>query len=107
MDVLVTPTARLQGELQALSSKNYTTRYLLVAALAEGTSTIHYPAHSEDSEAMRRCIRDLGAVIEEDDEKIVDHRLRPPSARRERTGRRQRRRGAAVSHGDRRACCRT
>lgn len=71
MDVLVTPTPRLEGELQALSSKNYTTRYLLVAALADGTSTIYYPAHSEDSDAMRRCIRDLGAVIEEDDEKIT------------------------------------
>lgn len=71
MDVLVTPTPKLQGEIQALSSKNYTTRYLLVAALAEGTSTVYYPAHSEDSDAMRRCIRDLGAVVEEDDEKIV------------------------------------
>lgn len=71
MDVIVRPTPRLQGEIQALSSKNYTTRYLLAAALAEGTSTILYPAHSEDSDAMRRCIRDLGAVLEEDDEKIV------------------------------------
>jgi len=71
MDVLVTPTPRLEGELQALSSKNYTTRYLLVAALAEGTSTIYFPAHSEDSDAMRRCIRDLGASVEEDEEKIV------------------------------------
>jgi len=71
MDVIVTPTPNLQGEIGALSSKNYTTRYLLVAALAEGTSTIYFPAHSEDSDAMRRCIRDLGAIIEEDDEKIV------------------------------------
>ncbi|GKU78454.1 3-phosphoshikimate 1-carboxyvinyltransferase [Paenibacillus sp. L3-i20] len=71
MDVIVTPTPRLKGEIGALSSKNYTTRYLLVAALAEGTSTIYYPAHSEDSDAMRRCIRDLGAIVEEDDEKIV------------------------------------
>lgn len=71
MDMLVTPTPELRGEIQALSSKNYTTRYLLVAALAEGTSTIYYPAHSEDSDAMRRCIRDLGAVVEEDDKKIV------------------------------------
>ncbi|KIL36188.1 3-phosphoshikimate 1-carboxyvinyltransferase [Cohnella kolymensis] len=71
MDIIVTPTGRLQGEIQALSSKNYTTRYLLVAALTEGTSTILYPAHSEDGEAMRRCIRDLGAVVEEDEEKIV------------------------------------
>ncbi|MBW5444721.1 3-phosphoshikimate 1-carboxyvinyltransferase [Cohnella sp. CFH 77786] len=71
MDMIVTPTSKLQGDIQALSSKNYTTRYLLVAALAEGTSTILYPAHSEDGEAMRRCIRDLGAAVEEDDEKIV------------------------------------
>lgn len=71
MDMIVTPTGKLQGDIQALSSKNYTTRYMLVAALAEGTSTIRFPARSEDSDAMRRCIRDLGAVIEEDDEKMV------------------------------------
>lgn len=71
VDMIVTPTGKLKGEIQALSSKNYTTRYLLVAALAEGTSTILHPAHSEDGEAMRRCIRDLGAVVEEDEEKIV------------------------------------
>lgn len=71
MDILVKPTPELRGEIQALSSKNYTTRYLLVAALAEGTSTVLFPAHSEDSDAMRRCIQDLGAVLTEDDEKIV------------------------------------
>lgn len=71
MDVIVNPTPNLSGEIGALSSKNYTTRYLLLLALAEGTSTIHFPAHSEDSDAMRRCIRDLGAVLEEDDSKIV------------------------------------
>lgn len=71
MDVIVRPTKKLNGEIGALSSKNYTTRYLLVAALAEGTSTIYYPAHSEDSDAMRRCIQDLGATIEEDEEKAV------------------------------------
>lgn len=71
MDMIVRPTPELKGEIGALSSKNYTTRYLLVAALAEGTSTVYYPAHSEDSDAMRRCIQDLGAVLEEDEEKIV------------------------------------
>ncbi|RTE03595.1 3-phosphoshikimate 1-carboxyvinyltransferase [Paenibacillus whitsoniae] len=71
MKAIVYPTSHLLGEINALSSKNYTTRYLLIGALAEGTSTIYYPAHSEDSDAMRRCVRDLGAIIEEDDEKIV------------------------------------
>ncbi|WP_211745359.1 3-phosphoshikimate 1-carboxyvinyltransferase [Paenibacillus sp. Marseille-Q4541] len=71
MDVIVNNTPSLTGTIDALSSKNYTTRYLLVAALAEGTSTIYYPAHSEDSDAMRRCIQDLGAVLVEDEEKIT------------------------------------
>jgi 3-phosphoshikimate 1-carboxyvinyltransferase len=44
---------------------------MLIGALAEGTSTVYYPAHSEDSDAMRRCIRDLGAVVDEDDEKMT------------------------------------
>lgn len=71
MDVIVRPTPELKGAIGALSSKNYTTRYLLVAALAEGESTIYYPAHSEDSDAMRRCIQDLGATLVEDDEKAI------------------------------------
>lgn len=71
MDIRVIPTSHLQGEINALPSKNYTTRYMLTAALAEGTSRILYPAHSEDSDAMRRCIRDLGAVLEEDETQIV------------------------------------
>ena len=71
MKAIVRPTPQLKGEINALSSKNYTTRYMLVAALSEGTSTVYYPAHSEDSDALRRCIRDLGAKVEEDDEKIV------------------------------------
>ncbi|MDF2926849.1 MAG: 3-phosphoshikimate 1-carboxyvinyltransferase [Paenibacillaceae bacterium] len=70
-NAIVRPTPSLRGEIQALSSKNYTTRYLLIGALAEGTSTVHYPAHSEDSDAMRRCIRDLGAVVEEDEAKMT------------------------------------
>ncbi|MCM3784274.1 3-phosphoshikimate 1-carboxyvinyltransferase [Neobacillus mesonae] len=71
MDVIVNHTPQLSGTIDALSSKNYTTRYLLVAALAEGTSTIYYPAHSEDSDAMRRCIEALGAELAEDEEKIT------------------------------------
>ena len=71
MNVRVTPTPELKGEINALASKNYTTRYMLTAALADGTSTIWHPAHSEDSDAMRRCIRDLGAIIDENEERMV------------------------------------
>lgn len=71
MDVHVKPGKRLTGKLNPLSSKNYTTRYLLAAALAEGTSVISDPARSEDGDAMRRCLRDLGAYLVEDSEKIT------------------------------------
>ncbi|WP_054949264.1 3-phosphoshikimate 1-carboxyvinyltransferase [Numidum massiliense] len=71
MDVRVKRMEQLKGTLNPLSSKNYTSRYLLAAAHAEGTSTIRHPAHSEDGEAMRRCLRDLGAHLVEDEEKIV------------------------------------
>lgn len=66
MKAIVKPTPQLSGVIHALSSKNYTTRYLLVSALANGTSVVKYPAHSEDSDAMRRCLRDLGAVLTEE-----------------------------------------
>jgi 3-phosphoshikimate 1-carboxyvinyltransferase len=66
MKAIVKQTPALKGEINALSSKNYTTRYMLVGALADGTSTIRFPAHSEDSDAMRRCIRDLGADLKEE-----------------------------------------
>lgn len=71
MDAIVKPTHRLQGELQALSSKNYTTRYMLVAALAEGVSRIKFPAHSEDSDALRRCLKDLGAILTETEAEMM------------------------------------
>ena len=58
-------TEALRGRLNPPSSKNYTTRYLLVAALASGDSVVHYPAQSQDADALRRCLTDLGAVIRE------------------------------------------
>ena len=71
MKAIMKPTALLDGEIQALLLKNYTTRYILISALKEGTSTVYYPAHSEDSDALRRCIRDLGAIVDEDETKMT------------------------------------
>ncbi len=59
-------TERLSGRLDPPSSKNYTSRYLLVAALADGESVVHFPAHSDDAEAMLRCLRGFGAQIREE-----------------------------------------
>ncbi|GHF28726.1 3-phosphoshikimate 1-carboxyvinyltransferase [Deinococcus metalli] len=62
-DVVVHPARELRGELRAQPSKNYTTRYLLAAALAEGQTRVVGVATSEDAEAMLRCLEDWGAGV--------------------------------------------
>ncbi len=62
-DVLVHPAQSLNGELRAQPSKNYTTRYLLAAALAEGETRVVGIAGSEDAGAMLRCLADWGAGV--------------------------------------------
>lgn len=60
----VHPCAGLAGEVPAPPSKNYTTRYLLAAALADGESLVLNPAANDDALAMQRCLCALGAAIE-------------------------------------------
>lgn len=60
----VSPCSNLSGVVAAPPSKNYTTRYLLAAALADGESLVVNPAANDDAMAMRRCLIALGAEIE-------------------------------------------
>jgi 3-phosphoshikimate 1-carboxyvinyltransferase len=52
--------------VQAPPSKNYTTRLILGAALADGESRIRRPAANDDARALVACLRQLGAGIEEE-----------------------------------------
>ena len=80
-DVIVHPIAELRGTLRAQPSKNYTTRYLLAAALSEGQTRVVGAATSEDAEAMLRCLQDWGAGIEHvgDDVVVTGFGARPRS----------------------------
>ncbi len=60
----IVPAERIEGEPQLPSSKYYTVRYILSAALANGESLIHYPALSNDTEALVRCCQALGARLD-------------------------------------------
>jgi len=51
-------------------SKSITNRALLLAALADGVSSLRAPLHSEDTLYMRDALRDLGVTIDEHD--VVD-----------------------------------
>ena len=53
------------GELQIPGSKSLTNRELVLAALADGPSTIKRPLHSRDSRLMIEALGSLGAVIKE------------------------------------------
>jgi len=64
----IAPTSLLRGEPTLPSSKYYTLRYLLAATLAEGESTITLPALSDDSDALFRGCRALGAELKWGDE---------------------------------------
>lgn len=58
-------------------SKSYTNRALLIASLAEGTSTLQQALVSDDTQHMVAALRSLGIVIEEsgqkDDTTLVVH----------------------------------
>ena len=69
----IAPSSLLRGQPELPSSKYYTLRYPLAATLARGESTVAFPAVSEDSEALFRACRSLGAQLQWCDEQ---HALR-------------------------------
>lgn len=64
----IPPTGVLRGNPALPSSKYYTLRYVLAATLARGESTVKFPAQSDDSEALFRGCRTLGAELKWEDE---------------------------------------
>ena len=65
--LLLRPGGPLTGALRAPASKSVTNRLLIMAALADGTSTLIAPLDSDDSRAMRNCITALGARVKSAD----------------------------------------
>ena len=64
----IAPSGLLRGEPALPSSKYYTLRYVLAATLAKGESIVSFPAISDDSEALFRGCRTLGAELTWNDE---------------------------------------
>lgn len=60
----VEPAGPLRGEVTAPPSKSVTNRLLVMAALAEGTSRLSSPLHSDDTVAMAGGLRALGVDVE-------------------------------------------
>lgn len=76
--VCVYPSSSLNGTIQPPSSKYHTLRYILAAFLAHGTSTVYYPAESDDTDVLLRACMLLGSHIQnaklEDDRHVISIR---------------------------------
>ncbi|HEU5228374.1 MAG TPA: 3-phosphoshikimate 1-carboxyvinyltransferase [Ktedonobacteraceae bacterium] len=64
----IAPFSCVYGAPEVPSSKYYTLRYLLAATLASGESRVMFPAESDDSEALFRGCRALGADLAWEDQ---------------------------------------
>jgi 3-phosphoshikimate 1-carboxyvinyltransferase len=63
VDVIVMKTEELSGIVCAPSSKSYTQRMIIAAALSNGSSKVSDPLLSEDTEATLRAVTALGAKV--------------------------------------------
>jgi 3-phosphoshikimate 1-carboxyvinyltransferase len=62
-DVIVKKTETLSGQVCAPSSKSYTQRMVIAAALSNGLSKVSAPLLSEDTQATLRAVTALGAKV--------------------------------------------
>lgn len=65
MDIQITP-APISGSIEGIASKSFAHRALICACLAKGKSQIRINTTSADIEATLNCLRNLGAVIEQE-----------------------------------------
>ena len=62
----ITPSRPLAATITIPGSKSLTNRALIVAALAQGTSTLRGCLSAEDSEVMVRALNQLGIAVDVD-----------------------------------------
>ena len=63
--VMVRPAARVRGRVRPPGDKSISHRYALLAAIADGVSTIHGDSTGADCASTLRCLRGLGVGIDE------------------------------------------
>lgn len=67
----IAPRGPIDCEVVVPGSKSISNRALLIAALAEGTSTLHGVLDSDDIRVMARALRAVGARLEVEGDRIV------------------------------------
>jgi len=67
-----------EGKIQAPPSKSYTHRGIIIASLAEGTSTIHNPLLSMDTATSIDGVKLMGAKVMLEDRKLIIYGVEQP-----------------------------
>jgi len=65
-EISITPCGPVTGSIRPPGSKSLTNRALIIAALADGTSTLTGALESEDTEVMIDSLRRIGVTIDHD-----------------------------------------
>jgi 3-phosphoshikimate 1-carboxyvinyltransferase len=65
MQERISPASRISGEICLPGDKSISHRYAMLAAIAEGESTIHNYSTGADCHSTLGCLRSLGVVIHE------------------------------------------
>ena len=75
MEVVITQTRALQGEVRVPADKSISHRAVMLAALAVGQSRVRNFLRAADTLATIRCMRSLGVnIVEQDNELIIEGR---------------------------------
>ncbi len=74
MDILIRPKS-LKGQIDVVSSKSLSHRYVIAAALSREESVIKNVLDSKDLEATKNALKALGATFEGDLVKPVDYKI--------------------------------
>jgi 3-phosphoshikimate 1-carboxyvinyltransferase len=67
----VLPATRIRGRIAVPGDKSISHRALVLAAIADGTSTIAGRATGEDQDSMVACLRALGVSVEDDGARTI------------------------------------
>src|SRR5205809_6633487 len=69
----IKPAGRLSGVTPVAADKSISHRLAMIAAIAEGETTIHNFAESADCESTLECLRRLGARIRQEGSAVTIH----------------------------------
>ena len=83
MKVIVRRSEKLTGRISAPPSKAYTHRMMIAALLSQGSTEIHHPLSSEDTNATLHAIRSFGAKVVSRQDSLIIKGLRRPKTPRE------------------------